>query len=199
MRRSSARSWIARWRRRRGTGAADRSPGAVLGAWRRDPRARRGAGFGYDSSLMWDDYRLARVRHGDRHSTDDGTTFGREGSLVEVPVYWALDDWPFFEPGPGRDGLSAPSRVLEIWLAELRYAHDHAPGGLLTVTMHPECIGRGHRISILETLIAEAKALDGVVFDRLDHYVDAWLGVEANAPDAEWRNRPGLESSSGAP
>jgi peptidoglycan-N-acetylglucosamine deacetylase len=133
------------------------------------------AGFRYDSSLMSDDYRLARVRHGDRHSIDDGTTFGREGSLVEVPVYWALDDWPFFEPGPGRDGLSSPSRVLEIWLGELRYAYEHAPGGLLTVTMHPECIGRGHRMTILETLVAEARALDGVVFDRLDHYVDQWL------------------------
>jgi peptidoglycan-N-acetylglucosamine deacetylase len=136
------------------------------------------AGFRYDSSLMWDDYRLARVRHGDRHSTETGTTFGATGSLVEVPVYWALDDWPFFEPGPGRDGLSAPSRVLEIWLGELRYAHEHADGGLLTITMHPECIGRGHRMTILETLITEAKALDGVVFDRLDRYVDRWLAAD---------------------
>ena len=32
----------------------------------------------------------------------------------------------------------------------------HAPGGLLTVTMHPECIGRGHRMAMLETFIAEA-------------------------------------------
>ena len=137
------------------------------------------AGFRYDSSLMWDDYRLSHVRHGDHHSLKDGTSFGREGSLVEVPVYWALDDWPFFEPGPGRDALSAPSRVLEIWLGELRYAYEHAADGLLTVTMHPECIGRGHRMVILETLIAEAKALDDVVFDRLDNYVDRWL---AEAP-----------------
>jgi len=133
------------------------------------------AGFRYDSSLMADDYRLYRVRHGDRHSVKNGTTWGHEGSLVQVPVYWALDDWPYFEPGPGRDGLSAPSRVLEIWLGELHYAYDHAPGGLLTVTMHPECIGRGHRMTILETFIREAKALDGVVFDRLDRFVDRWL------------------------
>jgi peptidoglycan/xylan/chitin deacetylase (PgdA/CDA1 family) len=133
------------------------------------------AGFRYDSSLMSDDYRLTRVRHGDRHSVEAGTTFGEPGSLVEVPVYWALDDWPYFEPAPGRDGLSAPSRVLEIWLAELHYAYAHAPGGLLTITMHPECIGRGHRMPILEKLISEAKALDGVVFDRLDRYVEGWL------------------------
>jgi peptidoglycan/xylan/chitin deacetylase (PgdA/CDA1 family) len=136
------------------------------------------AGFRYDSSLMSDDYSLARVRHGDRHSVEAGTTFGEPGSLVEVPVYWALDDWPYFEPAPGRDGLSAPSRVLEIWLAELHYAYAHAPGGLLTITMHPECIGRGHRMPILESLIAEAHSLDGVVFSRLDRYVEAWLSQQ---------------------
>ena len=138
------------------------------------------AGFVYDSSLMSDDYRLSRVRHGDRHSAIDGTTWGEPGRLVEVPVYWGLDDWPQFEPAPGRDGLSAPSRVLEIWLGELRYAHAHAPGGLLTITMHPECIGRGHRMAMLETFIETAAALPGVVFDRLDRVVDRWSSAPAS-------------------
>jgi peptidoglycan/xylan/chitin deacetylase (PgdA/CDA1 family) len=135
------------------------------------------AGFVYDSSLMADDYHLYRVRHGDRHSIEDGTTFGTESALVEAPIYWALDDWPYFEPAPatGRDALSAPSRVLEIWLGELRYAYAHAPGGLLTVTMHPECIGRGHRMAMLETFVGEAEAMEGVVFARLGDYVDGWL------------------------
>ena len=53
---------------------------------------------------MADDYGLYRVRHGDRHSIADGTIWGEPGSLVEVPVYWAMDDWPHFEPGPGRSG-----------------------------------------------------------------------------------------------
>ncbi|HEY5434737.1 MAG TPA: polysaccharide deacetylase [Candidatus Limnocylindrales bacterium] len=133
------------------------------------------AGFVYDSSLMADDYRLYRTRHGDHHSTTAGTTFGREGALVQVPVYWGLDDWPIFEPGPGRDGLAAPSRVLEIWSGELHYAWQHAPGGLLSIAMHPECIGRGHRMAMLEAFIAEARALPGVVFDRLDRYVARWI------------------------
>jgi peptidoglycan/xylan/chitin deacetylase (PgdA/CDA1 family) len=59
----------------------------------------------------------------------------------------------------------------EIWTGELRYAYEHAPGGLLTVTMHPECIGRGHRMAMLEAFIDEAKSLDDVVFDRLDRYL----------------------------
>src|SRR5262249_29900741 len=69
------------------------------------------AGFVYDSSLMADDYRPYRVRRGDRHSTTEGSTFGPESSLLEVPVYWTLDDWPLFEPGDnGRDGMRPPSQ-----------------------------------------------------------------------------------------
>ena len=130
------------------------------------------AGFRYDSSLMADDYRPYRIRRGDRHSTTDGTTWGEPGGLVEVPVYWAMDDWPHFEPGPGRSGLSAPSAVLEIWREELRYADEHAPGGLVMVTVHPECIGRGHRMAMLERFIDAAAELDGVVFERLDAVVE---------------------------
>jgi peptidoglycan/xylan/chitin deacetylase (PgdA/CDA1 family) len=135
------------------------------------------AGFVYESSLMADDYRPYRVRLGDRHSMTEGSRFGAESDLVEVPISWALDDWPHFEPAAerGRDGLSAPSKVLEIWAEELRYAHARAPGGLLTITMHPECIGRGHRMAMLERFIDVAASLDGVVFERLDRYVSAWL------------------------
>jgi peptidoglycan/xylan/chitin deacetylase (PgdA/CDA1 family) len=151
-----------------------RAPYWSLGA--RSLELVEGAGFVYDSSLMADDYRLYRVRHGDRHSISEGSVFGSEGGLVEVPVYWALDDWPLFEPTPatGRDGLSAPSKALEIWTEELHYAHIHDEGGLLTITMHPECIGRGHRMAMLERFIDAAMALEGVVFDRLDRYVEAW-------------------------
>lgn len=137
------------------------------------------AGFEYDSSLMADDYRPYHVRLGDRHSVEEGSAFGAESALAEVPVYWAMDDWPHFEPGPGRAGLAAPSKVLEIWTAELRYAHAHAPGGLLTVTMHPECIGRGHRMAMLDAFIAEARSLDGVVFQRLDTHLGRWRASSA--------------------
>ena len=104
----------------------------------------------------------------------EGTTWGPPSGLVEVPVYWAMDDWPYFEPGPGRPGLSAPSAVLEVWTEELRYAHEHAPGGLVMITVHPECIGRGHRMAMLERFIAACRELDGVAFDRLDRYLDRW-------------------------
>jgi peptidoglycan/xylan/chitin deacetylase (PgdA/CDA1 family) len=139
------------------------------------------AGFTYDSSLMAGDAHPYRVRHGDRHSIADGTRWGRESEMVEVPVYWAMDDWPQFEPGPSRDGLASPSKVLEIWTEELRWAWEHEPGGLVMLTMHPECIGRGHRVRVLERFIEVAKSLDGVVFERLDRYVDRWRSGAAAA------------------
>ena len=124
---------------------------------------------------MGDDYRLYRVRTGDVHDARAGSRFGPPGPLVEVPVSWALDDWPHFEPGAkGVGPMSAASKVEEIWTAELDYAWEREPGGLLTVTMHPEAIGRGHRLLMLERFIAHARALDGVVFERLDRVVERW-------------------------
>ena len=136
-------------------------------------------GLRYDSSMMADDVRLYRIRQGDVHDARAGSTFGTPGPLVEVPVSWALDDWPHFEPGAkGVGPMSAASKVEEIWTGELRYAWEREPGGLLTITMHPEAIGRGHRLLMLERFIATARTLDGVVFERLDRVVDRWLATE---------------------
>ena len=135
-------------------------------------------GLRYDSSLMADDYRLYRVTSGDVHDARTGSRFGPPGRLVEVPVSWALDDWPHFEPGAkGVGPMSAPSKVEEIWTAELDYAWEREPGGVLTITMHPEAIGRGHRILMLERFIARARSLEGVVFERLDRIVEGWLAA----------------------
>jgi peptidoglycan/xylan/chitin deacetylase (PgdA/CDA1 family) len=147
-------------------------------------------GFLYDSSLMDDDSHLHRVRVGDHHDAATGVSqLGEEGRLVEVPISWTLDDWPHFEPSTGAVGpMSAPSKVLEIWLEELRYAWQANDGGVLTITTHPEAIGRGSRIRMLERFIAEAKALDGVVFDRLDRVVQRWVSTPS-------RRRDGLQRS----
>ena len=134
-------------------------------------------GFRYDSSLMADDVHPYRVPVGESHDRVV-SNLGRPGPLVEMPVSWALDDWPHFEPGPrGVGPMSAPSKVLEIWTGELDYAWANEPGGVLTITLHPEAIGRGHRLAMLEEFIAVARALDGVVFERLDAVVERWIAA----------------------
>ena len=109
-------------------------------------------GFLYDSSLMTDDYRPFHPRIGDRVSRDAPLERGRDSTLWELPMCFELDDWPHFQFNwdPPRRGLAAPSAVLEIWNGELEWMDANVDGGVPTVTMHPQVIGRAHRIAMLE-------------------------------------------------
>jgi peptidoglycan/xylan/chitin deacetylase (PgdA/CDA1 family) len=126
-------------------------------------------GFVYDSSLFADDFYPYHPRLGDQVSKDQPLRRGRPAPIWEFPVHFALDDWPHFtfNFNPYRVGLSAPSKVFEIWAAEFDYMCAHAPGGVLTLTMHPQVIGRGHRMAMLERLIEHILAAGNVRFARL--------------------------------
>ncbi len=112
-------------------------------------------GFLYDSSLMTDDYRPFRPRIGDRVARGVPLERGRESRLWELPLSFELDDWVHFQFNfdPYRKGGAAPSHVLEIWRAEFDWMDANVDGGVLTVTMHPQVIGRGHRIAMLDAFI----------------------------------------------
>lgn len=106
-------------------------------------------GFLYDSSLLDGDvpYRLATS----------------EGSLVEVPVDWALDDWEQYAFYPGWTGsgvIESPNKVHEMWLLEAE-AH-HAESGCFVLTNHPFISGRPSKAAALERLIEDVKALEGM-------------------------------------
>jgi peptidoglycan-N-acetylglucosamine deacetylase len=126
-------------------------------------------GFLYDSSLMTDDYRPFRPRIGDRVSQQQPLVRGREARLWELPMSFELDDWPHFQFNfdPSRVGLSAPGKVLEIWTGELDWMHEHVDGGVLVVTMHPQVIGRGHRVAMVERFIGHCRELGDVGFARM--------------------------------
>lgn len=117
-------------------------------------------GFRYDSSYKGDDYRPYRPRVGDRVSRDEPLARGRAARLWELPTSYELDDWAHFQFNfsPYRNGTSAPSKVLEIWCAELDWMDAHVDGGILTALMHPQVIGRGSRMAMLEQFIAHARA-----------------------------------------
>jgi peptidoglycan/xylan/chitin deacetylase (PgdA/CDA1 family) len=126
-------------------------------------------GFGYDSSLMADDFRPYRPRIGDKVSREEPLVRGREARLWELPVSFEFDDWPHFQFNfaPYRNGTSAPSKVLEIWTADVDWMDTHVEGGVLTVMLHPQVIGRGHRIAMLEQFIAHCRTRTGLTFARL--------------------------------
>lgn len=118
----------------------------------------------YDSSLMGDDepYELL----------EDGEPTG----VVELPVEWIKDDYPYF----GMDRLStvrpytAPSLVAEIWRREFDGAY--VEGGLFLLTMHPHIIGHRSRMSVLDELIRHMRSRAGVWFathEAIASYVKA--------------------------
>jgi peptidoglycan/xylan/chitin deacetylase (PgdA/CDA1 family) len=112
----------------------------------------RELGLLYDSSLMADDrpYELLAA--------------GQPTGVVELPVEWLLDDYPYF----GFDRFSAvrphstPDDLFSIWAAEFDQAHTE--GTLLILTMHPKFIGHRSRIEMLDRLIGHIKAKQGVWF-----------------------------------
>ena len=113
-------------------------------AWELTPHTARllvRHGFAYDSSLMGDDrpYWL----------DVDGTR------LLELPIHWSLDDYVWFELGD-TSAPTAASAWREAWSDELEAAgREDRP---VTLTFHPEVIGRGYRALALERLLADLAA-----------------------------------------
>ena len=128
-------------------------------------------GFRYESSLMGHDFLPYWCRVGDVIRPDGPYEFGTSVDLVELPVSWILDDFPHFEylrvGNRVSPGLSAPSKVEEIWRDEFGFMYREIAGGTFTLTMHPQVIGRGHRMLLLERLIAHFKSHEGVRFTTL--------------------------------
>jgi peptidoglycan/xylan/chitin deacetylase (PgdA/CDA1 family) len=126
-------------------------------------------GFVYDSSLFAGDFQPYHPRLGDEVSVQAPLRMGHEVELWEFPVDFCLDDWPHFvfsfdSPGVG---LSAPSKVLEIWTGEYDYMVEHENEGVFTLTMHPQVIGRGHRMRVLESLVQKILAQGSSHFSRM--------------------------------
>jgi peptidoglycan/xylan/chitin deacetylase (PgdA/CDA1 family) len=123
----------------------------------------------YDSSMMGDDEPYELMENGE------------PTGIVELPVEWIKDDYPYF----GMDRLAtvrpytAPSLVGEIWRREFDGAY--AEGGLFLLTMHPHIIGHRSRMSVLEELIQHMRCRAGIWFathEAIARYVKAQACME---------------------
>jgi peptidoglycan/xylan/chitin deacetylase (PgdA/CDA1 family) len=124
-------------------------------------------GFTYDSSMFASDFVPYRARRGDT-IVDGEWAPGPESGVWEIPVAWELDDFPHFFLKPP---YFVPARSVDDvgvqWRAEFDYAHAHVPGGVFTLTMHPQVIGRGPRMAMLDGLVAHMRAAGDVRFSTL--------------------------------
>ena len=128
-------------------------------------------GFQYDSSLMGSDYLPYRARRGDIATLGEPFRFGEETALIEMPISWSLDDFPHFEfvrtAATILPGLQPARLVMQNWLDEFLYMKKSVEWGILTYTMHPYVIGRGHRMLALEDLV-DRLIKEGAVFAMME-------------------------------
>ncbi|HEX5417846.1 MAG TPA: polysaccharide deacetylase [Chloroflexota bacterium] len=134
-------------------------------------------GFQYDSSMMAKDYEPYRARQGDGIHPDGTVEWGAESQLVEMPISWSLDDFPHFEYRRTenwlQEGLQPTSGVLANFVDDYHYMHQTTDWGVLTYTFHPQVIGRGHRMLMLEKLIHTVRD-HGATFVRMDEAAAEW-------------------------
>ncbi len=119
-------------------------------------------GFLYDSSMMADDRPYELV------------TEGQASGVVELPVEWILDDWPYFQLSWSSHhvGLRNPNDVYSVWAGEFDGAY--AEGSTFILVMHPQVIGHRYRMQMLERLVAYMKKKPGVWFathEQIARYV----------------------------
>ena len=110
----------------------------------------------YDSSLMGDDvpYILNSA----------------EGELVELPISWALDDWPPYVHSIDLDymfQIMSPDRAMEGFMAEFE-AMRSAGGGLWIGVWHPFVSGRLSRWLQVEKMIEQMLETNDVWFASLE-------------------------------
>lgn len=103
-------------------------------------------GFVYSSQMMAD---MRPYRH-------------PSNKVIELPIQWLLDDWPFFAFGYGEMGrpIQSAASAEQAWLEELDGIH--ALGGHFILTMHPQVIGRPGRVAMLDRLIGTIKAREDI-------------------------------------
>ncbi|MGX1811946.1 polysaccharide deacetylase family protein [Nocardia sp. NPDC055321] len=142
------------------------------------------SGVRYNSHFSASDFHPYYLRLGDKWSATDRYTFGKTVDLVEMPFAWHLDDFVHFEFYGGFNSvMNPPSAVREVWQEEFDYAYENEPGAVVVLCMHPEVIGRGSRIRMLDSLIGYMAGRPGVTFARMSDYAAAWA---ADNPVDAW-------------
>jgi hypothetical protein len=71
-------------------------------------------------------------------------------------------------------GLMNGTEVLENFVGDFRFMTGSTDWGVLTYTFHPQVVGRGHRMLMLEQLVRSLLDL-GATFARMGDVADEWV------------------------
>ena len=146
--------------------------------------------YTYSSSVM-DDVRPHWARGAGVVRHDGPNEAGPEIALVEVPITFITSDFAYFEfNGYGRPtlpaGLRNPRDVEQIWLDEFAYNADRDPGAFTMLMLHPETIGWGGRIAMLERVLVamQERGARFVTAEQLGRRVSGREPGACTSPDA---------------
>lgn len=134
-------------------------------------------GFKYISQHMGPyDFRVSKVRDGDKYYYDRPPKFGKEVDLLNIPVNELIEDDLAYFLGVNSfyPKLDNPSKVYEIWKMDFDYAYEHEPGGFYTLVLHPESTGRAHRVMLLDQTIEYMKQKEDVWFCTMLELANTW-------------------------
>ncbi|MGW7756925.1 polysaccharide deacetylase family protein [Streptomyces violaceusniger] len=148
-----------------------RSPGGDIAA--DTPSLLEELGFSYSSSMRGDDRPY-------RWEID-----GRSTDLIEIPAHWELDDYQQFvynesppEP-PGLDRIAGTLATSDNWRRE--FDGYHRWGLCYVLMLHPQVIGKPHRVRALERLL-----------DHIGRTGDVWFATGTQVAE-HWRRTAGTE------
>ncbi|WP_423181247.1 polysaccharide deacetylase family protein [Arthrobacter sp. NyZ413] len=130
--------------------------------------------FSWDSSLMGRDFEPYRPRPVISQSREEGNVFGPPSPILEIPVSWYLDDFPPLENLPRSVGMASTDNVLARWTDLFDFAYDRVPNGVYALTLHPQTIGRGHHLLMLERFLDHVSSHDGVWLAPLSQIASCW-------------------------
>ena len=117
-----------------------------------------GLGFVYSSNMMDSDGPY-------EHDFGGGGAQNTDARLLELPVSWTLDDYPYFMSRPERTA----AEVEEIWRDEFDALRERE-GAAFILTMHPQVIGRPGRLAMLDSLVAYIRHSGDAEFFRCDEF-----------------------------
>lgn len=100
-----------------------------------------------------------------------------EQTILEIPWFWSQDDATHFNFNMNptvsyQSGISSPADVLSIWKTEFDACYDE--GLLFHLVLHPQIIGRPHRMMMLEKLIQYIRGHSKVWFARPKDVARYW-------------------------
>jgi len=114
-------------------------------------------GFLYDSTLKGDDVPyVVQDKKGNQ--------------LIEMPIMWALDDWPHYVHSPDLDymmPIMAPARAREVFMSEFDASWTYG-GGFWQSVWHPFVSGRVSRLASIEIMVQEMMERGDVWFATLE-------------------------------